>query len=169
MSSSTLVQYLPHTGKSVTTGADVQLGVSPSSRQVIETFRCETTITVGDLVALDVTKMATDTSGGYTCVNVITADFNSATVQKCVIGVAKRTVAGTATSPKDIDVIVRGPAPLVNFVGATAIGDPMILDPAGAAGKADLNVAAGIQPVVGWALTLTGGAGTGTIFVNRNW
>lgn len=134
MATSNLVQYLEGTGVSVS-GASVNLGTTPSDRKQEETFLCETAITAGQVLAVDVTKMATDTSGGLTSLFVLPADYNSATVQKIVVGVAAQTVTGTATSPQPVKVIIRGPALSVPAVGAIAQGDPVILDPAGAAGS----------------------------------
>ena len=131
MATSTLIQYLNQTD--AVTGAS--LGVTPSDRLKVETFLCGSTITKGQVVALDVTKMATDTTGGTTALTVIAADYNSATVQKIVVGVAAETVAGTASQSLPVRVIVRGPALSVPAVGAIAQGDPVILDPAGAAGS----------------------------------
>ena len=134
MATSNLVQYLEGTGVTVS-GASVALGTTPSDRKQEETFLCESTITAGQVVAVDVAKMATDATGGLTALTVIAADYNSATVQKIVVGVAAQTVTGTATSPQPVRVIVRGPALSVPAVGAIAQGDPVILDPAGAVGS----------------------------------
>lgn len=134
MATSNLVQYLEASGVSVS-GASVAFGTTPSDRKQEETFLCETAITAGQVVAVDVSKMATDATGGTTALTVIAADYNSATVQKIVVGVAAQSVTGTATSPQPVRVIVRGPALSVPAVGAIAQGDPVILDPAGAAGS----------------------------------
>jgi hypothetical protein len=166
MSTSTSIQYLETTGKSVTTGADVQLGLSPLNRLQTEIFLCETAITKGQLVAVDVAKMATDTTGGLTAVTVIAADFNAATVQKIVVGVAAEAVTGTATSPQPVKVVIRGPAsavPLVT-VGCT-VGDPLVLDTAGGTGSCMVNTAANIGHVVGYALETVAAAGPIRVFV----
>lgn len=134
MATSTLVQYLEASGVSAS-GASVAFGTTPSDRKQEETFLCETAITAGQVVAVDVTKMATDTTGGSTALFVLPADYNSATVQKIVVGVAAASVTGTTASPQPVRVIVRGPALSVPAVGAIAQGDPVILDPAGAAGS----------------------------------
>lgn len=134
MATSNLVQYLEASGVSAS-GASVAFGTTPSDRKQEETFLCETAITAGQVVAVDVVKMATDATGGTTALTVIAADYNSATVQKIVVGVAAQSVTGTATSPQPVRVIVRGPALSVPAVGAIAQGDPVILDPAGAAGS----------------------------------
>jgi sporulation protein YlmC with PRC-barrel domain len=167
MATSTLVQYLETSGVSVS-GAVTQVGLSASNRQQFETFLCETAITKGNLVAIDVTaaKLVTDPSGGLSAATVITADFNAAgTVQKIVVGIAAETVTGTATSPQPVKVIVRGPAPLVPVVAATAVGDPLILDSAGAAGSAQVAAAATTTHVFAYAMTSTAGAGTVTAYV----
>lgn len=134
MATSNLVQYLEASGVSVS-GASVAFGTTPSDRKQEETFLCETAITAGQVVAVDVSKMATDATGGTTALTVIAADYNSATVQKIVVGVAAQSVTGTVTSPQPVRVITRGPALSVPAVGAIAQGDPVILDPAGAAGS----------------------------------
>lgn len=140
MATSTLVQYLEGSGFTAA-GATVQNGVTPSDRKQEETFLTESAITAGQVVAVDIGKMATDTSGGLTALTVITADYNAATVQKVVVGVAAQSVTGTATSPQPIRVIVRGPALSVPAVGAIAAGDPVVLDPAGAAGSCAAQLA----------------------------
>lgn len=135
MATTNILNYLENTGKSVTTGADVQLGATPLDRRQTEVFLTETAITKGQVVALDISKLATDATGGLTALTVIAADYNSPTVQKVVVGVAAASVTGTATSPQRVEVIVRGPVTGVPAVGAIAAGDPVILDPAGAAGS----------------------------------
>lgn len=171
MATSTLVQYLETAGVSVS-GATVQNGTTPSNRRQFETFLCESAITAGQLVAIDVTKMATDTSGGLSAATVITADFNSATVQKIVVGIAAQSVTGTATSPQPVSVIVRGPAPytaVANAGGAgvgVAIGDALVLDIGGTAGQASVNLAAGVAVPWGYAMTaVAAGGGAGTAYV----
>jgi hypothetical protein len=168
MATQTLLQYLDTAGVSVS-GAATQFGLSPSNRQQFETFNTETAITKGQLVAVDVAKMATDASGGLTAATVITADFNAATVQKIVVGVAAESVTGTATSPQPVKVIVRGPASAVPLatVGC-AVGDPLVLDTAGAAGSIMLNTAANIGHVVGYALETVAAAGPIRIYVLCN-
>ena len=133
MATSSLIQYLNTTD--AVTGA--QLGTTPSDRLKVEAFLASASITAGQVVALDVTKMATDSTGGLTSVTVIPADYNSATVQKVVVGVAKT----SATSGQVCQVIVRGPALSVPAVGAIAVGDPVVLDPAGAAGSCAAQLA----------------------------
>lgn len=165
MATSTLVQYLENTGTSAS-GASVFLGRLVSARGQEETFMCETAITAGSLVAVDVTKMATDTSGGSTALFVVTADFNSATVQKVVVGVAKASITGTATSPKEIAVVIKGVAVLVPVIAATAVGSPLCLDILGAAGSAQIAIQAATEGhVFGYALTATAGAGTVTAYL----
>jgi hypothetical protein len=111
--------------------------------------------------------MVTDTSGGLTAATVIAADYNSATVQKIVVGVALESVTGTATAPAAIRVCVRGPvgSAIVPVVAATAVGDPLTLDPAGAAGSLAVNAAATIVPVVAFSLSATAGAGSVNAYV----
>jgi len=167
MATSTLLQYLETSAVSVS-GAVTQVGLSPSNRQQFETFLCETAITKGNLVAVDVTaaKLVTDPTGGLSAATVITADFNAAgTVQKIVVGIAAETVTGTATAPAFVKVIVRGPASTVPVVAATAVGDPLILDSAGAAGSAQVAGAATTTHVFAYAMTSTAGAGTLTAYV----
>lgn len=166
MATTNILQYLENTGKSVTTGADVQLGTSPLNRLQTETFLTETAIVKGQLVAVDVAKMGTDASGGLTALTVIAADFNSATVQKIVIGVAQQSVTGTATSPQPVSVILRGPAAAVPLatVGC-AVGDPLVLDTAGGTGACMVNTAANIGHVVGYALETVAAAGPIRVFV----
>jgi len=165
MATSTLIQYLDTSGVSVS-GATVQNGVTPSNRVQFETFLTETAITKGQLVAVDVTKMSTDASGGLTAATVITADFNSATVQKIVVGVADQSVTGTSTSPQFVKVIVRGPASAVPLatVGC-AVGDPLVLDTAGGTGACMVNTAANIGHVFGYALETIAAAGPLKVYV----
>ena len=164
MATSTLVQYLNSTD-AVTGG---QLGTTPSDRKQVETFIASAAITAGQVVALDVTKMATDATGGLTSLSVLPADFNSATVQKVVVGVAAE---AQATVGGLVKVVIRGPALSVPVVAATAVGDPLILDPAGAAGSAAVQqnynaaVASAVQEAFAFALTSTAGAGTVTAYV----
>jgi hypothetical protein len=169
MATSNILNYLETTGKSVTTGGDVQLGTSPLNRLQVETFLTETAITAGQLVAVDAAKLSTDASGGLTAVTVITADFNSAPVRKIVVGVAAESVTGTATSPQPIKVIVRGPAAAVPLatVGC-AVGDPVVLDTAGGTGACMVNTAANIGHVVGYALETIAAAGPLKIYVLSN-
>jgi hypothetical protein len=164
MATSTLVQYLNSSGVTAG-GATAQNGVTPSDRRQIETFLTRSAITAGQLVAIDVAQVASDTTGGLAAVTVITADFNAATVQKIVVGVALASVTGTATSPQPIQVVVRGPAASVPVVAATAVGDPLTLDSAGAAGSAQVAAAATTTHVFGYAMTSTAGAGTVLAYV----
>jgi hypothetical protein len=165
MATSTLLQYLDTAGVSVS-GAVTQFGLSPANRQQFETFNTETAITKGQLVAVDVVKMSTDATGGLTAATVITADFNSATVQKIVVGVAAESVTGTSTSPQPVKVIVRGPASSVPLatVGC-AVGDPLVLDTAGAAGSCMVNTAANIGHVFAYALETVAAAGNIRVYV----
>jgi hypothetical protein len=166
MATTNILNYLETTGKSVTTGADTQLGLSPLNRLQVETFLCETAIVKGQLVAVDVVKMATDTTGGLTAVTVIAADFNSATVQKIVVGVAAESVTGTATSPQLVKVVIRGPASAVPLVTVgCAVGDPLVLDTAGGTGGCMVNTAANIGHVIGYALETVAAAGPIRVFV----
>jgi len=173
MATTTILQYLDNTGKSVTTGADVQLGNSPLNRQQVETFLTETAITKGQLVALDGAKLATDPSGGLTSLTVITADFDSAPVRKMVVGVALEAVTGTATSPQPIKVCIRGVVAGVVTTGATVVGQTLILDAGGGAGACQgqavsVNEAGAavvpLGPAIGYALTVAA-AGTCTAYV----
>jgi hypothetical protein len=172
MATSTLVQYLDTTAN-LATGGTTQVGISPGNRRQVETFNTETAITVGQLVALDGAKLATDASGGLTMATVITADFNSAPVRKMVVGVALASVTGTATSPQPIRVCVRGVVTGVVTTGVTAVGDTLILDAAGGAGACQaqpvsVNEAGAavvpLGPAIGYALTIAA-AGTCTAYV----
>jgi hypothetical protein len=167
MATTNILQYLESTGKSVTTGADVQLGTSPLNRLQTETFLTETAITKGQLVAVDVAKMATDATGGLTALTVIASDFNSAPVQKIVIGVAAESVTGTATSPQLIKVIQRGPASSVPLVTVgCAVGDALCLDTAGVVvGGCMVASAATFTHVIGYALETVAAAGNIRVFV----
>lgn len=173
MATTTSLQYLESTGKSVTTGADVQLGNEFLNRRQTEIFLTETAITKGQLVALDGAKLASDASGGLTSLTVITADFNSAPVRKMVVGVALEAVTGTATSPQPIKVCIRGVVTGVVTTGVTAVGQTIILDAAGGAGacqgqatQVDEAGAAIVPlgPAIGYALTVAA-AGTCTAYV----
>jgi len=166
MATSTLVQYLENTGTSAS-GATVFLGRLPSARGQEETYLCETAITAGSLVAVDASKMGTDPSGGSTALFVTTADFNAAgTVQKVVVGVAKASITGTVTSPKEIAVVIKGVAVLVPVIAATPIGSPLCLDILGAPGSAQIAIQALTEGhVFGYALTSTAAAGTVTAYL----
>ena len=165
MATSTILQYLENAGNAIG-GGTVQLGLSPSNRQQFETFLTETAVVKGQLVSVDVTKMATDATGGFTSLNVIASDFNSATVQKIVVGVASESVTGTATSPQPVKVIVRGPASAVPLatVGC-GVGDPLVLDTAGATGACMVNTAANIGHVFAYALETVAAAGPIRVYV----
>jgi hypothetical protein len=165
MATSTLVQYL-NTTTNLAAGGTTQVGVTPSNRRQVETFLTRTAIVKGQLVAVDVSLMATDATGGLTAATVIAADFNSATVQKIVVGVALESVTGTATSPQDVQVVVRGPATTVPLatVGC-AVGDPLVLDTAGATGSCMVNTAANIGHVFGYALETVAAAGNIRVYV----
>jgi hypothetical protein len=169
MATTNILNYLETTGKSVTTGGDVQLGTAPLNRLQTETFLTETAITAGQLVAVDAAKLATDATGGLTAATVITADFNSAPVRKIVVGVAAESVTGTATAPAFVKVIVRGPAAAVPLatVGC-AVGDPVVLDTAGGTGACMVNTAANIGHVIGYALETIAAAGPLKIYVLKN-
>jgi len=165
MATSTLVQYL-NTTTNLAAGGTTQVGVTPSNRRQVESFLTRTAIVKGQLVAVDVSLMATDATGGLTAATVIAADFNSATVQKIVVGVALESVTGTATSPQDVQVVVRGPATAVPLatVGC-AVGDPLVLDTAGATGSCMVNTAANIGHVFGYALETVAAAGNIRVYV----
>lgn len=163
MATSTLIQYLESAGVSAS-GAAVQFGNSPLNRRQVETFLTETAITAGQLVAIDAAKLSTDASGGLTSLTVITADFDSVPVRKVVVGVALQSVTGTATSPQPIQVCVRGVVTGVLTTGATAVGDALVIDTAGAAGACKVAVAADVSPYIGYALTVAA-AGTCTAFI----
>lgn len=173
MATTTSLQYLESTGKSVTTGGDVQLGSEFLNRRQTEIFLTETAIVRGQLVSLDAAKIATDASGGLSTLTVITADFNSAPVRKIVVGVAVETVTGTATSPQPVKVCIRGVVTGVVTTGVTAVGQTLILDAAGGAGacqgqaaQVDEGGAAIIPlgPAIGYALTVAA-AGVCTAYV----
>ena len=173
MATTTLVQYLESTGKSVTTGADTQLGNELLNRRQVETFLTETAITKGQLVSLDAAKVSTDASGGLTSLTVITADFNSSPVRKIVVGVALESVTGTATAPALVKVCVRGVVTGVATTGATAVGQTLILDSGGAAGTCQgqpTQVDEGgsaivpLGPPIGYALTVAS-ASTCTAYI----
>ena len=169
MATTSILNYLETTGKSVTTGADTQLGLSPLNRLQVETFLCETAIVKGQLVAVDVVKMATDATGGLTAVTVIAADFNSATVQKIVVGVAAESVTGTATSPQPVKVVIRGPASAVPLITVgCGVGDPLVLDTTGNVGQCMVNTAANIGHVIGYALETVAAAGPIKVYVLSN-
>ncbi len=165
MATSTLVQYL-NTSSNLATGGTTQVGITPSNRRQVEAFLTRTAIVKGQLVAVDVSLMATDASGGLTATTVIAADFNSATVQKIVVGVALESVTGTATSPQDLQVCVRGPASAVPLatVGC-AVGDPLVLDTAGGTGACMVNTAANIGHVFAYALETVAAAGPIRVYV----
>jgi hypothetical protein len=165
MATTTILQYLQHKGVSAA-GASVEYGTSPLDRIQTETFMCETAITAGQLVAVDVTKMSSDPTGGFTALTVLAADFNSATVQKIAVGIAQSSVTGTTANPQPITVVVRGPcrASLLATVGC-GVGDPLVLDTAGAAGSLMVNTAANIGHVVCYALETVAAAGPVKVYV----
>ncbi len=165
MATTTILQYLQHKGVSAS-GASVEYGTSPLDRIQTETFMCETAITAGQLVAVDVSKMTSDPTGGFTALTVVAADFNSAPVQKIAVGIAQASVTGTATNPQPITVVVRGPclASSLATVGC-AVGDALVLDTAGAAGSLMVATAATFTHVVGYALNAPAAAGPVKIYV----
>ena len=165
MATTTILQYLQHKGVSAA-GTSVEYGTSPLDRIQTETFMCETAITAGQLVAVDVTKMSSDPTGGFTALTVLAADFNSATVQKIAVGIAQSSVTGTVANPQPITVVVRGPcrASLLATVGCS-VGDPLVLDTAGAAGSLMVNTAANIGHVVCYALETVAAAGPVKVYV----
>lgn len=166
MATTTILQYLQHKGVSAS-GASVEYGTSPLDRIQTETFMCETAITAGQLVAVDVSKMASDPTGGFTALTVVASDFNSAPVQKIAVGFAQSSVTGTTANPQPITVVVRGPcqASLLVTVGC-ALGDALVLDTSGAT-PGGLMVATGatFTHVVGYALNAPAAAGPVKIYV----
>ena len=186
MATSTLIQYLSSSGVTGL-GASTSFGVTPSDRKQTETFLftnpnavggASITLTSGQVMALDVSQMATDSSGGLTALKVVKADYNSAPVQKIVVGCLEigsaSASAGTiVVAPQEtvaVTVVVRGPVKNVPIVGACAVGDPLILDPAGAeasvAAQFAVNAAVGnlVSEAVGFALTVPA-AGFVTVYV----
>lgn len=187
MASSTLIQYLSATGVSGL-GVSTPYGATPSDRKQTETFLftnpnavggASITLTSGQVMALDVSKMATDSSGGLTALTVVKADYNSAPVQKIVVGCIEigsaSASAGTlVVAPQEtvaVTVVIRGPVKNVPVVGAVAVGDPLILDPAGAEASAAVQLAynaaaaTAVSEAFGFALTATGGAGFASVYV----
>jgi len=175
MATATTIQYLESTD--AVTGAS--LGLTPSDRLQVETFLFTNTNAIGganqtltdkQLAALDVSKMTTDTSGGSSALFVTTADFNSAPVQKLVVGCFAETVTVVPQQTVKVKVVVRGPVIGVPAVGAIAQGQPVILDPAGAAGSCasqqnyDAAVTAPVQEAFGFALTAAA-AGVVNVYV----
>lgn len=158
MATTNILQYLETTGKSVTTGADVQLGTAPLNRLQTETFLTETAIVKGQVVSVDMAKMVADASGGYSAVTVI-AGVGNVVTKTCAVGVAAESVTGSATNPQPVKVIVRGPALAVPSVGAIAQGAPVILDTAGGVGSViiqanyDAAVTAPVKEALGIAMT----------------
>jgi len=165
MATTTILQYLQHKGVSAS-GSSVEYGTSPLDRIQTETFMCETAITAGQLVAVDVSKMGTDPTGGFTALTVVAADFNSAPVQKIAVGIAQSSVTGTTANPQPIVVVVRGPCQASSlFTAGCAVGDPLVLDTGGATGSLMVNTAANIGHVVGYALNAPAAAGPVKIYV----
>lgn len=167
MATTTILQYLQHKGVSAA-GASVELGTSPLDRIQTETFLTETAITAGQLVAVDVSKMTADPTGGFTALTVVAADFNAGPpVQKIAVGIAQASVTGTATNPQPITVVVRGPCRASSLATALgcAVGDPLVLDTAGAAGALMVNTAANIGHVVCYALETVAAAGPVKVYV----
>ena len=158
MATTTILQYLQNTGKSVTTGASVFLGTTPLDRLQTETFLTETAVVKGQVVSVDFAKMATDTTGGYSALTVI-AGVGNVVTKTCAVGVAAESVTGTAANPQPVKVIIRGPALAVPAVGAIAQGAPVILDTAGGVGSVkvqdnyDAAVTAPVKEALGIAMT----------------
>ena len=163
MATTNIVQYLNHTGKSVTTGASVELGTSPLDRLQYETFLTESAIVKGQAVSLDLSKIAADPTGGFAALTVIAAVGNVAT-KKCVVGIAAQSVTGTATSPQPVTVIVRGPALLVPATGAIAQGAGVVVDSGGGLGAVETAAAGSLTNHVGVAMSAAA-AGFVTIYV----
>lgn len=181
MASSTLIQYLSATGVSGL-GVSTPFGATPSDRKQTESFLftnpnavggASITLTSGLVMAADISQMATDSSGGLTALKVVLADYNSAPVQKVVVGVLEigsaTASAGTlVVAPQEtvvVTCVVRGPVKNVPVIGATAVGSPLCLDEAGAAGSAEVYTAAKVGHVIAYALTSTAGAGFVTAYV----
>ena len=181
MASSTLIQYLSATGVSGL-GVSTPFGATPSDRKQTETFLftnpnavggASITLTSGLVMAADISQMTSDSSGGLTALKVVLADFNSAPVQKIVVGVLEigsaTASAGTlVVAPQEtvaVTVVVRGPVKNVPVIGATAAGSPLCLDEAGAAGSAEVYTAAKVGHVFAYALSSTAGAGFVTAYV----
>lgn len=155
MATTNILQYLETTGKSVTTGADVQLGTAPLNRLQTETFLTETAIVKNTCVAIDMAKMVADPTGGYSAVTVITADTGTVT-KTFAVGIAQESVTGTATNPQPVRVIVRGPALAVPATGAIPQGAPVVVGAAGnviVQGNYDAAVTAPVKEAVGIAMT----------------
>jgi len=172
MATTTILQYLQNTGKSVTSGASVFLGTTPLDRLQTETFLTESAIVKGQVVSADLAKMATDATGGSSALTVITGVGNVAT-KKCVVGVAAESVTGTAANPQPVKVIVRGVVTGVATTGVTAVGQTIILDSAGGTGacqgqptQVDEAGAAIVPlgPALGYALTVAA-AGSCTVYI----
>jgi hypothetical protein len=166
MATTTILQYLQHKGVSAS-GASVEYGTSPLDRIQTETFMCETAITAGQLVAVDVSKMASDPTGGFTALTVVAADFiGPVPLQKIAVGIAQSSVTGTTANPQPIVVVVRGPcrASSLATVGCS-VGDPLVLDTAGAAGSLMVNTPANIGHVVCYALETVAAAGPVKVYV----
>jgi hypothetical protein len=111
--------------------------------------------------------MSSDPTGGFTALTVIAADFNAGPpVQKIVVGIAQSSVTGTTANPQPIVVVVRGPcrASSLATVGC-GVGDPLVLDTAGAAGSLMVNTAANIGHVVCYALETVAAAGPVKVYV----
>jgi hypothetical protein len=159
MATSTLVQYLETTGKSVTTGADVQLGGGISNRSQVETFLTAGAIVAGDWVMFDTTQT------GAARVAFVAQTGVVATGNPLCAGVALKSVTGTATSPQPVEVVVSGYAETANVDGAVVAGSPLS---AGAAVAGRAGVATGASIVVcGTALAVDAPVNVGPVWVYK--
>ena len=165
MATSTSLQYL-ETTTNLAAGGTTQVGANVMNRRTVETFLTETAITAGQLVSIDIAaaKTTLDTSGGLSAATVIASIFTT-TSRKAVIGVALKSVTGTATSPQPIEVVIRGPAP-INCVAVVALGDTLCADTAGGTGLAMVTTGAILNPPIAYAMVANAvGAGTNLCYV----
>jgi len=166
MATATTIQYLGTVD--AVTGAP--LGVSPSDRRQVETFLftnpnpaggASITLVAGEVAALDVSKMATDASGGLTAVSVVTALVPN---QIVLVGCFAETVTVSPGQTVPVKVVVRGPVANVPCVGAIAVGAQVVIDALGGLGTVAAKAALTESPL-GVALTAAPGPGGGFVTV----
>jgi hypothetical protein len=146
MATSTLVQYLKTTGNSIS-GGTVTLGGDISDRRQVETFLTATAITAGQWVSFDTAQ-----TGAAKVVVVLTAPATFALGNPLVVGVALKSVTGTATSPQPIDIVVAGYAETAAVDnGVAAAGVALVVDNT-AAGRANALAAADTANACGVSL-----------------
>lgn len=151
MATSTLVQYL-ETTSNLATGGTTTLGGDISDRRQVESFLTATAITAGQWVAFDTTQ-----TGAARVAVVVSAPNTFALGNPLVVGVALKSVTGTATNPLPIEVVVSGYAATAAVDNAVvAAGTALVVDNT-AVGRANALAAADTANACGVSLAAAAG------------